>query len=133
MPYHTNKKPVIFGNIKYEIKDGIVYIERLERVQFGVERLRKSIEHRIEYMEELSYPVIIFGHEMISMDKPSREFLAGEGSMNVLSRAFVTEKSQGKWQLNFFVSIYKQSVPIQIFESLEPAIEWSKQFNQHDF
>jgi hypothetical protein len=112
----------------YEIKDGIMYIERLERVQYIVENLRNNIAERLEYTEGLSYPIIIFGQDMTSMDKASRDYLAGEGAKNTLSRAFVVEKAQGRLQLNFFIETNKQPVPTKIFDDLESATEWSRQF-----
>jgi hypothetical protein len=128
MPAILNKPPLKIGDITYEIKDGIVFVERHKRVQYVLENLRKNIFQRIEYTEGFSYPVIIFGFDMISMDKASRDFMAGEGAKNTLSRAFVVEKLQGKLQLNFFIETNKQPVPTRIFGNLEEAIEWSKQF-----
>ncbi len=128
MPPVQNKAPLIARDHIYEIKDGIVYIERLVRVQYIVENLKRNIAERIEYTEGFSYPVIIFGQELMSMDKTSREYLAGEGAKNTLSRAFLVEKEQGKLQLNFFIETNKQAVPTKIFSNLESAIEWSKQY-----
>lgn len=125
-----NKPPLNTGNTIYEIKDGILFIERLTRVQFTVENFRIITEDRLAYSEEFSYPVIIFGKDMISMDKAAREYMSGEGCVNKLSRAFVVEKSQGKLQLNFFINTYRQPIPVEIFDEMEPAIEWSKQFRQ---
>lgn len=125
-----NKPPLNTGNTIYEIKDGILFIERLTRVQFTVENFRIITEDRLAYSEGFSYPVIIFGKDMISMDKAAREYMSGEGCVNKLSRAFVVEKSQGKLQLNFFINTYRQPIPVEIFDEMEPAIEWSKQFRQ---
>jgi hypothetical protein len=130
MPYIINKTPLIADDHIYEIKDGIVFIERLVRVQYIVENLKRNIAERLEYTEGFSYPVIIFGQELMSMDKKSRDFLAGEGAKNTLSRAFVVEKEQGKLQLNFFIETNKQPVPTKIFDDLASAFEWSKQFRQ---
>ncbi len=130
MPPILNKAPVTIGTTKYEIKDGIVYVERLARIQHTIENFKKMIAQRLEYTEGHSYPVIIFGQDMISMDKDSRGYLTNEGSKSTLSRAFVVDKKQGRLQLNFFIQIYSQPIPTQIFESLEPAVEWSKQFRQ---
>jgi hypothetical protein len=128
MPPILNKPPLKIGDITYEIKDGIIFIERHKRAQYILENLQKNIEKRLEYTEGFSYPVIIFGMDMISMDKASRDFLAGEGAKNTLSRAFVLEKQQGMLQLNFFIETNKQPVPTKIFTAMGPAIEWSKQF-----
>lgn len=128
MPPILNKPPLKIGDITYEIKDGIIFIERHKRVQYVLENLQRNILKRLEYTEGFSYPVIIFGLDMVSMDKASREFLAGEGAKNTLSRAFVLEKLQGKLQLNFFIETNIQPVPTKIFDAMEPAIEWSKQF-----
>jgi hypothetical protein len=110
------------------IKDGIMFIERLVRVHYGVENLKKNINERVKFTEGFSYPVIIFGQDMVSMDKASRDYLAGDGAKNTLSRAFVVEKAQGRLQLNFFIETNKQPVPTKIFDDLESAIEWSKGF-----
>ncbi|HTA26143.1 MAG TPA: hypothetical protein VK809_00020 [Bacteroidia bacterium] len=128
MPPVQNKAPLIARDHIYEIKGGIVFIERLIRVQYIVENLKRNIIERLEYTEGFSYPVIIFGQELMSMDKVSRDYLAGEGAKNTFSRAFVVEKEQGKLQLNFFVETNKQPVPTKIFSDLESAIEWSQQF-----
>ncbi len=125
-----NKAPLIARDHIYEIKDGIIFIERLVRVQYIIENLKRNIQERLEYTEGFSYPVIIFGQELMSMDKVSRDYLAGEGAKNTLSRAFVAEKEQGKLQLNFFIETNKQPVPTRFFDSLESAIEWSNGFKR---
>jgi hypothetical protein len=130
MPLLRNKSPLNTGKHVYEIKDGIMFIQRLERVQYGLDEIRGNIEERLKFTEGNAYPVVIFGQDMISMDKPSREFLAGEGSRNTLSRAFVVDKPQARLQLHFFLKTREQPVPTEIFNSLEEAIEWSKQFRQ---
>jgi hypothetical protein len=123
-----NKPPLRNGNTMYEIKEGILFIERLERAHFTLDNFKEINQNRLAYSEGFSYPVIIFGKDMMSMDKASRDFMSGEGCNNKLSRAFVVEKSQGKLQLNFFINTYSQPTPVEIFEEIEPAIEWSKQF-----
>ena len=130
MPCILNKPPLNTGNIIYEIKDGILLIERQIRVQYTLDNFKNNITQRIEYTGGFSYPVIIFGKDIISIDKATRAFMAGEASKNVLSRAYVVEKLQGKLQIQFFLETYKQTVPAKIFEELEPAVEWSKQFRQ---
>jgi hypothetical protein len=128
MPFRYNKLPLKTGEITYEIKDGLLFIERHARMQYFLENLKNNIEKRVEYTEGFSYPVILFGQDMISMDKAAREYLIGEGAKNTLSRAYVLEKSQGRLQLHFFIETNRQPVPTQIFDELESAIEWSRQF-----
>lgn len=125
-----DKPPLNTGDTIYEIKDGILFIERLTRAHFTLENFKVITENRLTYSEGFMYPVIIFGKDMISMDKAAREYMAGEGCINKLSRAFVVEKTQGKLQLNFFINTYRQPIPVEIFDEMEPAIEWSKQFRQ---
>jgi hypothetical protein len=123
-----NKPPLNIGSTVYEIKDGILFIERLARAHFTVENFKVITENRLAYSEGFLYPVIIFGKDMMSMDKAARDYMSGKGCENKLSRAFVVEKTQGKLQLNFFINTYRQPIPVEIFDEMEPAIEWSKQF-----
>ena len=125
-----NKPALITGDTIYEIKDGILFIERLSRVHFTVENFKIITENRLNYSEGFSYPVIIFGKDMMSMDKAARDYMSGEGCENKLSRAFVVEKTQGKLQLNFFINTNRQPIPVEVFDKMEAAIEWSKQFRQ---
>jgi|SRR6185312_13728865 len=125
-----NKPALNTGDTVYEIKDGILFIERLTRTHFTVENFKVITEDRLTYTEGFLYPVIIFGKDMISMEKAARDYMSGEGCVNKLSRAFVVEKTQGKLQLNFFINTYRQPIPVEIFDEMEPAIEWSKQFRQ---
>jgi hypothetical protein len=123
-----NKPPLKTKNTIFEIKDGILFMERLTRIHFTLDSFKDLTMNRLAYTEGFSYPVIIFGKDMISMDKEAREYMSGEGCKNKLSRAFVVEKSQGKLQLQFFIETNKQPIPVNIFDEMEPAIEWSKQF-----
>jgi hypothetical protein len=125
-----NKPPLNTGDTVYEIRDGILYIERLTRTQFTVENFKVLTGNRLTYSEGFLYPVIIFGKDMISMDKAAREYMSAEGCENKLSRAFVVEKTQGKLQLNFFINTYRQPIPVEVFDEMEPAIKWSTQFRQ---
>jgi hypothetical protein len=130
MSYILNKAPLNTGDTIFEIKDGILFLERTRRRHFTVEAFKEMTQQRLEYSEGFSYPIIIFGKDMIAMDKAAREYMGGEGCINKLSRAFVVEKSQGKLQLNFFIETQKQPIPVEIFDAMEPAIEWSKQFRK---
>jgi hypothetical protein len=128
MPPILNKPPLSIGDTTFEIKDGILFLERLKRINFTLESFKENTMHRLAYTEGFSYPVIIFGKDMVSMDKEAREYMAGEGCINKCSRAFVVEKAQGRLQMQFFIETNKQPIPVQIFDEMEPAIEWSKQF-----
>lgn len=130
MPPLLNKPPLNTGDFIYEIKDGILFIERLKRTHYTIESLKENVRIRREYTEGNSYPAILFGKDIISMDQPARKYLSNEGAENILSRAFVIEKSQGKLQLHFFIQTNKQSIPVEIFEEISDAIEWSKQYRQ---
>ena len=130
MPGIINKPPLTIDNITYEIKEGILFIKRSVRVQYTAETLNAHVMDRLAYTEGFSFPLVIYGQDMVSMDKPARDFMVGECAKNTLSRAFVVEKPQGRLQLNFFTNTYKQPVPTEIFDSLEQAIEWSKQFSR---
>jgi hypothetical protein len=130
MSKFINKPAYNSGTVIYEIKNGILYIQRLNRIHYDIETLRKNVMCKWEYVEGNSYPNVIYGPDMISMDKASREFLIGEGAKNTLSRAYVVEKEQGRLQLHFFLETMKQPVPTKIFDNLEEAVEWSRQFIQ---
>lgn len=128
MPILLNKAPLNVGDITYEIKDGILFIERHVRAQYTLDSFQEIVMKRLAYTEGFSYPLVIFGKDIISIDKAARGFMAGDAAKNTLSRAFVLEKAQGKLQLQFFMETNKQPVPTKIFSEMEPAIEWSKQF-----
>lgn len=125
-----NKPPLNNGSITYEIKDGILFIERHIRTQYSLDIFKEHVAKRLEYTEGKSYPLIIFGKDISSIDKAARGFMAGEASEKILSRAFVLEKTQGKLQIQFFIETHTQSVPTKIFDDIESAIEWSKQFRK---
>ena len=125
-----NKAPFNIHDTVYEIRDGILFIERLKRAHFTIENFKLITEDRLTYTQGESYPVIIYGKDMMSMDKAAREYMSSEGCVSKLSRAFVVEKSQGKLQLNFFINTYQQPTPVEIFDDMDAAIEWSKQFRQ---
>lgn len=128
MPSVPNKPPLNTGDFIYEIKDGILFIERLKRVQYTLEIIKENVKSRQEYTEGFSYPTIIFGKDLLSLSKEARAYMASDGSKNMISRAFVIEKSQGKLPLHFFIQTTHQPIPVEIFDAIEPAIEWSKQF-----
>jgi hypothetical protein len=128
MPPILNKPPLNTGDTTYEIKAGILFIQKHVRAHFTLEKFKEITNNRIAYSEGYSYPVIIYGKDMISMDKESRDYMCAEGCKNKLSRAFVVEKTQGKLQIQFFIETNKQPIPIEVFDDLESAIKWSEQF-----
>jgi hypothetical protein len=123
-----NKPPFCTGYNTYEIKDGIFYIERHVRDHFTIEAFKEITQYSLEYTEGIAYPVIIFGKDMMSIEKAARDYMLHEGAQNKLSRAFVVEKKQSKLALQFFMQTQKQPIPMEVFEEMAPAIEWSKQF-----
>ncbi len=126
----TDKPPLVTGHITYEIKEGILFIERGERAIYNEDKIKEYVAKRLNYAGSQSYPCIIFGRDLLSLDKGARNYLAGEGAKNVLSRAFVVEKSQGKLAINFFIGTNKLPIPTQVFEDFNEAVEWSKQFRK---
>jgi hypothetical protein len=128
MQQFVNKRPFVTPKMTYEIKDGILLMERHERANYTIEDVKNNIDRRNVYTEGVAYPSIIYGKDILSMDKSAREYLAGLGAEKILSRAFVIEKSQGKLALNFFMGTNKQPIPTKIFENFEEAVDWSKQF-----
>lgn len=128
MSHFANKPPFATPKMTYEIKDGILFMERHERANYTIEDVRKNIDRRNIYTEGFAYPSVIYGKDILSMDKSAREYLAGEGAEKILSRAFVIEKSQGKLALSFFMGTNKQPIPTKVFEDFNEAVEWSKQY-----
>ncbi len=123
-----NKPPLVTEVMTYEIKDGILFMERHERANYAIEDVERNVKRRNEYTEGIAYPSIIYGKDILSMDKAARKYLSEGGAEKILSRAFVIEKSQGKLALHFFMGTNKQPIPTKIFDDLNEAVEWSKQF-----
>jgi len=106
-----NKPPFCTGYNTYEIKDGIFYIERHVRDHFTIEAFKEITQYSLEYTEGIAYPVIIFGKDMMSIEKAARDYMLHEGAQNKLSRAFVVEKKTKQMGIAVFYANSEAAYP----------------------
>jgi len=72
MSPEINKPPFDAGPVIYEIKEGILYIERKARTIYTEEIMKGNVARRIAYTGTIAYPCIIYGKDLLSMDKGAR-------------------------------------------------------------
>ena len=74
-------------------------------------------------------PFLISGDEFSSQDKDAKAFNTGkEVTKHMSAQAFIVSNAIQKITVNFFVKMFKPTVPLKIFTSEAAAIQWLMTF-----
>ena len=72
---------------------------------------------------------MLISQGVISMDKPSREYLASdEATEGLLATAIIVDSSFSSFLGNFFLMVNKTKMPVKIFYDIPLAEKWLQQF-----
>ena len=112
------------------LDEGIVYSEYKVDV-LDIEAARGCVSLRMQLIDDKSYPTLIDGRSVKDIYKEARDFFSSEeGSEGISASALITHSVVGKFIGSFFLKINRPTVPIKIFNSIEEAVSWLKQFRK---
>ena len=86
---------------------------------------------RLELIEGKSYPVLVDGRKVVSIDKESRDcFSSKEATKGVNAGGILISSTFNRFLGNFFlrVTYKKEKLPTRIFTDRGEAIRWLSQY-----
>lgn len=113
------------------IEQGVVVVDFLSN-KITVEEAQQIIQLRLQLIGDKSYPVLVDGRKVGSLDKESRNSFAGsEALKGVKAGAILIDSTFNKFLGNFFLKVTykKEKLPTMIFTDRQLAINWLKKFN----
>ncbi len=114
--------------IEYQIKDSVLYCQyKIKKID--LEAAKKAVSLRKDFTNNLPYPNLIRGFDVISMDKQARDFFStDQGTVGVSAGALLTNSVFQATLANFFLKVTNPKIPTKLFTDESKAILWLKQY-----
>ncbi|MGP8217601.1 MAG: STAS/SEC14 domain-containing protein [Bacteroidia bacterium] len=112
----------------FEIKEGILYGKYKKGVALTLELVKELVTRRLEFAENIPYPVIVNIDGLKSVNKAARDYLANEGTKGIIAGALVTKSAYGAFIRNFFLRLTKPPFPSRMFKDTTEAQKWIEQY-----
>jgi hypothetical protein len=126
----SQKKVLENQFFKCWIEDGIVFSEYKVPI-LDLEAAIGCVELRRQLIGEESYPTLIDGRMVKDIYKEARDYFSSDaGSEGIAASALITSSTVGRFIGSFFLKINRPSVPIKIFNDMNEATGWLKQFRK---
>lgn len=115
-------------NARFWIEDGILFFEYKPNTTIDLEVAMRVVAERIAFQNERELPVFCDIRGIIWTDKAGRDYLAKSGSMLAKAVALIVNENVSMTMSTFYLEISKPSVPTQIFEAEQEALDYLKGF-----
>jgi hypothetical protein len=118
-------------HIQLELVEDMLYLTFKPGLKVDEKIAESIISSRLEFIKGKSYPTLIDGRKLASMDKVAREkFSSDSARMGVKAGAILIDSVFSTFLANFFmkVTLVKPKIPTQLFTDRSKAIEWLKNF-----
>ena len=110
------------------VEEGILHVVVLTD-SFTLDIAEECVKERMRITQGKSYPMLSDSRNVINFEKEARKFLAlNENVANLNAGAILIENQLQKILGNFFLLIYKPSVPARLFTEKEKALAWLEHF-----
>lgn len=109
---------------KFWIRDKVLYFEYKPDVVIDLAAAQCIVADRIQFQNEVSYPIFCDVRGIVNIDKAARDYLAQSGSVLTKAVAFLIQKKVLKAIATFYVNISKPSAPSQLFDDKTEALEF---------
>lgn len=115
-----------FENIfaKFWIKDQILFFEYKKGVVIDLAAAQCVVADRIQFQNEVSYPIFCDIRGILHIDKAARDYLAHSGSVLTKAVSFLAHQKVLRAITTFYVTISKPAVPSQLFDDKKEALEF---------
>tara|TARA_R110002050_G_scaffold189122_1_gene323722 strand:+ start:824 stop:1225 length:402 start_codon:yes stop_codon:yes gene_type:complete len=112
----------------YQLMDNIVHITYKKGVEIDLEASKKIVRDRLMFQEERAHPVLCDIRQLRKVDKPSRDYLAMEGSQLVIALAFIIEPPVTDAMTQFYLKTNHPNIPTASFLEVAKAIAYLGRF-----
>lgn len=109
---------------KFWIDDQILFFEYKSDVVVDLKAAQCIVADRIQFQNEVSYPIFCDVRGIVSIDKTARDYLAHSGSVLTKAVAFLIHQNVLRAITTFYVQINKPVVPSQLFEDKTKALDF---------
>jgi hypothetical protein len=113
---------------KFWIEAGIVFFVYKPNTSIDLAAAKKIVNDRIDFQQQVDYPIFCDIRSMKNADKAARDFLAKEGSSYTKGVAVIVDSPMTKIIGNFYLGLNKPTSPTKMFTEREDALEYLKQF-----
>jgi hypothetical protein len=113
---------------QFWIANGILFFEYKPNTILDLEAAQHIVADRIHFQNEKAYPVLCDVRGIVNTDKSGRDYLAQSGSVLTKAVALIVHQKVSITISNFYLRISKPTVPTQLFNNQEDALDYLKQF-----
>ncbi|MCK8141445.1 hypothetical protein MW871_06015 [Flavobacterium sp. I-SCBP12n] len=117
-------KTDIFENefARFWIDGSILFFIYKDNVSINLAAAECIVANRIQFQNNIAYPVFCDARGIVSMDKPARDYLAQSGSFLTLAVGLLVNEQVSVMVSYFYLKINKPIVPTRLFTDQLAAI-----------
>jgi len=109
---------------KFWIKDQILFFEYKSNVVINLAAAQRIVADRIQFQNEVSYPIFCDVQGIVNIDKTASDYLAHSGSVLTKAVGFVADQKVLRAITTFYVNISKPTIPSELFDDKTKALEF---------
>lgn len=106
---------------RFYTQDGYLYFIYKPNIHIDLAGAKQIVSDRLKVQGGKPFKVICYIQGIRNMDKAARDYLATEGSKDVIAVALIAESTAQKLMTNFYLSVSRPTVPTKMFSTEEEA------------
>lgn len=116
------------AHARFCIVQGILYFEYKPETVISLAVARKVVSDRIQFQNEIIYPVLCDIRGIKDSDKAGRDYLAQSGSILTKAVAILGNPQVSETMGDFYLKVNKPTIPTSFFTDEEHALAFLKTF-----
>ena len=97
--------------------------------RISIDAAKDIVRTRKKFTSGIPMPALIISQGLVSIDRPARKYLSSEEATTGLKAcAIVVNSAFSSFLGNFFLTVYKTTMPVRIFPTVEKAEKWLQHF-----
>ena len=109
---------------KFWINDRVLFFEYKPDIVIDLVAAQCIVADRIQFQNEVSYPIFCDIRGVVSFDKAARDYLAQSGSVLTKAVGFLVHQKVSRAITTFYVNISKPTVPTKLFDNKTEALKF---------
>lgn len=110
------------------IEAGILYFVYKPNATINLDAAKQIVNDRINFQQQVDYPIFCDIRGIKSIDKAARDFLAKDGSSYTKGVAVIVDTPMTKIISNFYLGLNKPLAPTKMFTEQQEALNYLQQF-----